>query len=147
MNIITVQIMNITLGIMVSSYFELPEVSLSKDKTIETIFNFHSFHNYINRPLEIFGLLSWIVIVWRGTVEEKLFSKLTVVILLILSILIISAHIYGVYRIFLSEEDLTNEGFIVFLINLLNQVWVYAYYFALYFQYHYYRRRNEQEDA
>ena len=34
-----------------------------------------AFHMYINNPLEIIGMIVWLVLIWRGTKIEKFFSN------------------------------------------------------------------------
>ena len=69
MNCITQLLCNIILGVFVSSVFDL------KYNLPDEVFNFHNIHSYINRPLEIIGLLVWLKLIWHGNTDDKFFNS------------------------------------------------------------------------
>jgi hypothetical protein len=94
MDILTTQLMNMILGLLVTWQLTIPESRGNEDG-----FNFHFFHNYINRTTEVLAFLQWVWLLWKGTKDEIFFSRSNAIHLLISSILVLSAHIYGVVKL------------------------------------------------
>ena len=127
MSICVIQIMNTILGLQVLSYFHT-----GIDYENFNIAHFNAFHTYINTPLEISGLLTWAVLIWRGTKKDEFFSRLAAIIFGIIGFLILAGNSYAVVASYYEEEDFANEGFVIMIINLGNQLYVYGKYFFAY---------------
>ena len=87
---------------------------------------------YINTPLEIIGLLVWAILIWRGTKKDEFFSRLAAIIFGITGFLILASNSYAIIASYYEEQDFANEGFIIMIINLSNQLYVYGKYFLSY---------------
>lgn len=127
MSICVIQIMNTSLGLLVLHLFH-SEINYKEF----SIWNFNSFYNYINTPFEIVGLLTWGIIVWRGTKKELFFSKKVGIIFGVVGFCILISNVYSIYASYREEDDATNESFIIMVINSANQLYVYVRYFSTY---------------
>ena len=115
MSICVIQIMNTILGEFVLHLFHT-DINYKKFN----IWDFNSFYNYINTPLEIIGLITWFILIWGGTKKERFFSRKVGMIFGVIGFLILSSNAYSIIASYLEEEDATNENFIIMLINFFN---------------------------
>lgn len=119
--------MNITLGIQVQNSFH-SEI----DYNNFNLLSFAAFNAYVNSPLEVIGLLIWAFVTWKGTKPLVYFSKHNAILLGTIGFLILSTNLYCIITAWTEETSAANEAFIIMVINMTNQIYVYSKYFITY---------------